>query len=363
MRILGINLVIHMVITQALYDDARLIILGYRPKFGDPSIASLTVGGDDIDFPGILFNCILEFHIWGGPTQRSCDEQRNHTWSLLKDPALVDNVDQNIKKVVAKGRNRTAGGDFKLYVTGYPQFFNQDTSECNNVTFARTANPNPDGKEHSNMTTELRTEFNNMSKALKAAVQSATLRNTKQGVTFIDIETNSDGSDALSGHRFCELGIKEPDQNNPNLWFWHYPYSQANDDTSPALSDPQMNILIDAYNRTIQGLSTNAINSRWPSFNNLTNAVYDSLNERRIQALGNGTNTSGNSTDPRTDGFWDWIGFRVKVFHPQVAYHTFIMDGILQAYLNGSSLTTTSNTTNISTAASSTRFHRYAYIP
>jgi hypothetical protein len=31
-----------------------------RPSSGKPTIGTLTVGGDDIDFPGILNNCIIE---------------------------------------------------------------------------------------------------------------------------------------------------------------------------------------------------------------------------------------------------------------------------------------------------------------
>ena len=31
-----------------------------RPSSGKPSVGTLSVGGDDIDFPGILSNCILE---------------------------------------------------------------------------------------------------------------------------------------------------------------------------------------------------------------------------------------------------------------------------------------------------------------
>jgi hypothetical protein len=31
-----------------------------RPAVGKPTMGTLTVGGDDIDFPGILNNCILE---------------------------------------------------------------------------------------------------------------------------------------------------------------------------------------------------------------------------------------------------------------------------------------------------------------
>ena len=31
-----------------------------RPAVGNPTMGTLTVGGDDIDFPGILNNCIIE---------------------------------------------------------------------------------------------------------------------------------------------------------------------------------------------------------------------------------------------------------------------------------------------------------------
>ena len=43
-------------ICWALSQGARHL-KGDRPKFGEPTVATLTVGGDDIDFPGILFNC------------------------------------------------------------------------------------------------------------------------------------------------------------------------------------------------------------------------------------------------------------------------------------------------------------------
>ena len=43
-------------ISLALYSDDAL---GPRPKFGNPQMATLAIGGDDIDFPGILFSEFL----------------------------------------------------------------------------------------------------------------------------------------------------------------------------------------------------------------------------------------------------------------------------------------------------------------
>lgn len=92
-------------------------------------MASLSVGGNDIDFPGIIFNCILE---WSGPfdvggSRRSCDQQREMTWSLLASPDLANNIDHTIKKTVERGRQGAAGDKFRLYVTGFPQFFSVET--------------------------------------------------------------------------------------------------------------------------------------------------------------------------------------------------------------------------------------------
>ena len=92
-------------------------------------MASLSVGGNDIDFPGIIFNCILEWHLPfdAGPPNRTCDEQRKITWDLLASPDLADNVDHTIKKTVSRGRQGAAGDQFRLYVTGFPQFFSVQT--------------------------------------------------------------------------------------------------------------------------------------------------------------------------------------------------------------------------------------------
>lgn len=123
-------------------------------------MATLSVGANDIDFPGIIFNCILESHLPGGPPKRTCDEQKEITWGLLVDPGLAEKISHTIKKVVDKGRKGPIGDKFKLYVTGFPQFFSLETDECDKVTFGRTANPKPDGQKHIELTGKVRKEYN-----------------------------------------------------------------------------------------------------------------------------------------------------------------------------------------------------------
>lgn len=114
-----------------------------------------------------------------GFTSRSCDDQRALTWSLIcqagdqdtPNTELVSKIDSVIKKIVAYGQQAT-GSSFRLYVTGYGEFFNDADPACNTVTFARTANPNPDNKPHTLMTTTIRQDFNLMTEILNPAIQA-----------------------------------------------------------------------------------------------------------------------------------------------------------------------------------------------
>ena len=289
---------------------------GFRPKFGEPSVATLTVGGDDIDFPGILFNCILESHIPFGPSYRTCDDQRKYTWSRINDPALVTSISDLIGKIVTKARQGQAGNKFKLYVTGYGQFFNDKTTACNDVTFARTANPKPDHRPHITMTTELRSDFNAMSLGLNAAVQKAVAQNTQNGVKYIDIDA------PLDGHRFCEDGIQEPDQKNPNLWFWHYPYNQA-DSAENEPNGPDYTRVIQAANTKVFGnQSINQLSQQYDSARAVDDAFYNAIDWEQVQQL-DGVNITG---------IWDFVGYRAKVFHPQLPYHTWIEETIVEQW-------------------------------
>lgn len=279
----------------------------------------MTAGGDDIDFPGIIFNCIIDVSLWfGGPTRRTCEDQRAHSWELLKSDDLVNNLDSLIQKIVEKGRNGPIGDKFKLYATGYPKFFSTETTECDNVTFARSANPVDDGKDHPRMTLQVRQDFNNMSDALNEAIRSAVGRNSDKGVTFIDIEKDNFGDDALKGHRYCEPGVKEPDTENPELYMWHYPYKEASDD---AQTDPTVALLSGAYSQVVGQLNAQDILIKWPNTVDMQNAMYDAIDETKLQEKATST-TAG----------WDSIGFRARVFHPQVVYHRFIRDRIFAQY-------------------------------
>ncbi|KAF2825179.1 hypothetical protein CC86DRAFT_419014 [Ophiobolus disseminans] len=239
-----------------------------RPAIGKPTIGTLTVGGDDVDFPGILNNCILEGFPWPlsqGFTPRTCDEQRALSWSLIaqddsrKTPKndLVAKIDAVIKKIVTVGKKNI--GSFKLYVTGYGQFFNAEDPYCDTVTFARSANP---------------------------------------------------------GRRFCEPGVKEPDQDNPNAGFLHYPYDV--DETNPGIA-----YLNQVAKRSASSLSWDPKQTLWRDY---MNDFWSKVDEGELKkAIGGNVSAKYN--------FWfDTIGYRARIFHPSKLLASSYYEAIVNQY-------------------------------
>jgi hypothetical protein len=62
-----------------------------RPEVGNPQI-TLSIGGDDIDFKGILFNFILESTHFSFKPTKLCNQQRQDTRALIYSPDLDNKI-------------------------------------------------------------------------------------------------------------------------------------------------------------------------------------------------------------------------------------------------------------------------------
>ena len=202
---------------------------GERPSFGkNPAFATLTAGGDDIDFVNLVRNCVYDIIPW-----RSCDDQRAASWKMINDPKLVDKLDSVIKKAVETGRKGTAGDSFHVFVTSYAKFFNAETTQCDGITWSIL--PSPFGNRQK-LTRGLRRDLNNMTDHLNAAIKKAVDRNHRDGVHFIDWDSN------MNGHRYCEAGNTEPCDNCNSTWFWEYPQGdgpESGNNTGSSRNDEQ----------------------------------------------------------------------------------------------------------------------------
>ncbi|KAL8791153.1 MAG: hypothetical protein Q9195_006050 [Heterodermia aff. obscurata] len=143
-------------------------------------------------------------------------------------------------------------------------------------------------------------------------IERAVERRKDQGVKLIDIQANR----ALDGHRVCEPGVNEPDQNNDKLFFWHYPYDE------PRNND--LSLLINASSVVTKGLSTDDLSAKFTNGTQYTNAVFDALDKKTF------TDASIGNVDARLG--WDQVGWRAKLFHPQVNLHYHIKDLVFAQY-------------------------------
>ena len=113
-------------------------------KMHSPSFVAMTSGGNNAGFGAIVDNCIYHGRVfnYGLPCHNdpdgigeckksiaSANQYINDGNGLISD--LRNTIDDIFLSVAGSGQQ-----EFSLYVTGYVEFFNADTTDCNDWTFA-----------------------------------------------------------------------------------------------------------------------------------------------------------------------------------------------------------------------------------
>jgi len=181
-----------------------------RPHWGDkPELVTLSMGGNDIGFKELVSTCIYSLRFL---TTMNCDEAIADSMKRLHSPDFVKAATGVIIKALLKGTARV-GQDFKVYVTGYAQFFNEQTTQCNHVSFR----PFRSVFAPQYLTIERRQTLNMIARelnlALKTAVMTASV-GAPNRVFFVDYDAQ------FNGHRFCDRD--EPNPEDPDTWFLTY---------------------------------------------------------------------------------------------------------------------------------------------
>ncbi len=195
-------------------------IYGHRSEFGSPQIATLTAGGDDIEFLWLILYCIVQFF-----KNNPCGEQITRSRGFLESDKFYNYLDYAVKVALIRGIN-AAGPGFKLFVTGYAQFFNEDTDQCDHTCFSYW---DPECKNSRKLDKPLRKQLNQLAKDLNQRIQAVVKNNKQWGVEYVDYDAD------FAGHRFCEKGNIEPDNNNPDIWFFHL--DTKGNGRTPAIDD------------------------------------------------------------------------------------------------------------------------------
>lgn len=261
---------------------------GRRPAWGKaPEFVTITMGGNDIGILDLIVTCILSFKLWG----MNCEEVIQYGHDTIKSKQFKDDLNGLIQAVVDKGRGTNVGKQFKVFVVGYAQFFNQTTTQCNDVSFKPVWNPLPAQK----LSVERRKAMNELALALNKALSDAVHGFKDKNVYWIDYDKDFDG------HRFCDR--KEPNPDDPETYFFNY-YTK---------DDPKLEIArkvfgkMPTYQAAVKGRKDGAFKT----------------DEDFINALGEAAKDVPGAESVLSD--------TVRMFHPSTRGHAKIRDIVLKA--------------------------------
>ncbi|KAL8940133.1 MAG: hypothetical protein Q9216_002987 [Gyalolechia sp. 2 TL-2023] len=258
---------------------------GIRPRWGDaPEFITLTMGGNDVGILNLVTTCIYSLKPWG----QACDQVIDNGHKELEKPVFAENAKKVIQKALEKGRGTSVGDKFAVFISGYAQFFNQDTKQCNEVTFKPGWNPFPAEK----LTQERRKKMNELALALNKVLKDAAKSfHEDQHVYYVDIDAT------YNGHRFCDR--HEPSPDDPETWFFNW-----NTKEDPKIASVIQNITFfkAAQEGGDTGIQTDA---------DYVNALYDA-----------------GDNDPEAQSL---LSDTVRVFHPSTKGHQAIRDVFKQA--------------------------------
>ena len=194
---------------------STLTLNGNRTNPGDADVATISIGGNDIGFYNILTACVLRV---GGWWSGDCDTEVAKAYETLGKPDFSTQIASALKEIIAKNGNDA----FKVYMAGYVTFFNESTLLCDRTSF-RIYNPHFDNSSQETgqpfLTKALRTQLNNIVTALNTELKRVSESVNAhfadaQRVVFVD------PNPAFAGHRWCEDGVYEPDNERPDTWLF-----------------------------------------------------------------------------------------------------------------------------------------------
>lgn len=191
-------------------------------------LVTLSIGGNDVFFGPILKPCILG-------VARKCEKRKKEGMDEMYSRDFHKRYNQVLTKIVQdklRWSRDDSDSHTSLYVTSYLQFFDDWTDQCDKVKFSSI----PLGPK---ITKELRREINHMTHQLNEVLQyKIDLRNVAwtryewqpgepeyllTAVQFVDMDWT------FLDHRFCRDGVKEPDADNKETWFFHLQIFGSND--------------------------------------------------------------------------------------------------------------------------------------
>ncbi|KAI1374618.1 SGNH hydrolase [Hypoxylon crocopeplum] len=169
--------------------------------------ALLSIGGNDLGFFDVINACVFRFYNFYSGT---CESALANARIQIESNDFDQRLEVVIMEILDKIRWEKKPW-FSITVLGYARFFNEVTDECDDMSFGIWWN-GPKLKK------DLRLQMNAMVLTVNAKIRkiigAINSQFTKDKLIFVDYD------ELFEGHRFCEVGVKEPDYNRSDTWFF-----------------------------------------------------------------------------------------------------------------------------------------------
>lgn len=194
---------------------------------GQVSVVTLTMGGNDLGFADLVYYCVITPNTaqpLGSVNRKWCVDAENKArdhMNVVTENGLRAKLKAGYMRILRKTGRR----DTNLYVAGYPTFFNEETTNCDQSSFHYLfGGYKPPSDWPFNrivyLTQALQKELDDLVRQLNGVIQDAISdANNDQGgnqVHFVDVDPVF-----INGrHRWCEDGVHEPDPSRADTWFF-----------------------------------------------------------------------------------------------------------------------------------------------
>lgn len=281
---------------------SQQLLANQVPEISDGvQVITMTAGGNDVGFGDIVRDCVYGFR------DADCDDLIDKAELKMTSDSFNKSISSLLSGTVSK-----LGENGRVYYVGYAPFFNAETTQCSNVSWAFGYNK----FNHTMLSPTLRARLNTAVSKMNGILQDH-IGIAGDNVVFVDYS----GWVGQVGGRFCEDEIEEPFGNNRDLFF--YEWSTIDEWESPEELAPSQDSLS-------QGLDESTFPAQMEA--GLTEALANDtgLELRNIYQDDTGYNSSAYPM-PDDLGKRDAILFDgiKRVFHPTLIGHSFIANLVL----------------------------------
>ncbi|CAO2647109.1 Nn.00g080310.m01.CDS01 [Neocucurbitaria sp. VM-36] len=170
-------------------------------------VITLSAGGNDVYLSELLNACVYQITP-GAAIMDNCKSVMDKAEDAIENK-LFGWLDDLYTALTPKLTD-----DGKIYVTGYAQFWNSNTNQCDGISWKMWDFP---GAHAVHLTRENRKRMNDLAKRVNDKIREVIKKKHAHKIVFIDYDPYV----VLLQGRFCEPAILEPEPSRPGLLFYN----------------------------------------------------------------------------------------------------------------------------------------------